>query len=140
MADWQTVRFDPTYIEPLDAEIIPLCDALNAAGFVTTASCWGHGFAWPRVWFEHSTDERIEDLARFVLEPEQVGYAPHTSRFRKEILSDGYSWMLEIHPNDVYVDTPDEESKEKARVALQAVTELVQAWASKQPALDCALA
>ena len=41
--DWDTVRNDPNYEEKLDPEIIPLCDALNRAGFSTTQSCCGHG-------------------------------------------------------------------------------------------------
>jgi hypothetical protein len=84
MADWKVVRNDPDYPEPLDPEIVPLCDALNAAGFVTTSSCSGHGRDWPYVWFEHSTDARIEDLARFVLGTEGEYYRSHFTVWQKD--------------------------------------------------------
>ena len=132
MADWQTVRFDPAWEEPLDPEIIPLCDALNAAGFVTVSSCWGHGYAWPCVWFEHSSDERIEGLARYIIAGEQGDFRPHFSSIWKEIRLDGYLWMLEVHLNNVYHDTPIEVGQEEARTALLAVTGLVRAWALTQ--------
>lgn len=128
MADWDTVRYDPSYEEKLDPEIIPLCDVLNAAGFITTSSCCGHGHNWPHVWFEHSSDERIENMARFVLNAEVGNYRPYFSMFQKEIRLDGYAWSLEIHINDVYSDTAPEEFLRRAKIALAKVTELVQAW------------
>jgi hypothetical protein len=128
MVDWQTVRYDPNYEEPLDQEIIPLCDALNAAGFVTIASCCGHGHDRPRVWFEHCTDERIEKLARFVMVREQIDYYPFASRFKKEIRMDGYLWSLEISLNNVYADTPVEDSLKHAVEAIGCVTQAVREW------------
>jgi|SRR5579872_234050 len=125
MGDWKAVRYAPSYEEKIDPEILPLCDALNAAGFVTTSSCCGHGSAWPHVWFEHSTDERIEKLARFVLKAELGDFRPHFSMFQKEIRLEGYAWSLEIHLNDVYADTPSKIALERAVVALGAVTGLI---------------
>ena len=140
MADWNTVRHDPTYEEKLDPEIIPLCDALNAAGFVTTSSCCGHGRAWPHVWFEHSSDERIERLARYVKERERGDYRPYFTMWQKEILlrgspedvllhgNTGYAWSLEIHLNNVYGDTPQAEGLKQAELALAKVTEAINRW------------
>jgi hypothetical protein len=128
MADWSIVRFDPDYPEKLDPEIIPLCDALNAAGFVTTASCCGHVRDWPIVWFEHSTDERTESLARFIIKEEQGDYRPHFSVFRKEILLEGYIWCLEIHCNNVYSDTPQNIVHKEYEQALVKVTQLIDEW------------
>lgn len=125
MADWKIVRFDPSYEEPMDAEIIPLCDALNAAGFVTTQSCCGHGRDWPRVWFEHSEDKRIEEMARFVMLKERGDFRPHFTLFQKEIELKGYRWMLEIHLNEVYRSTPEYIFMEKANTAIGEVTKTV---------------
>ena len=39
-------------VEPVDDEVIPLCDALNAlTGIETISSCCGHGYAPFRVYF-----------------------------------------------------------------------------------------
>jgi hypothetical protein len=157
MADWKTVRFDPTYEEKLDPEIIPLCDALNAAGIITTSSCCGHGYMWPHVWFEHSTDERIESLARFVLreenrlhelpewcKPDQatgelVSRFPYFSMWQKEILlpdsvvsriygNTGYHWCVEIHLNNVFRNTPCADGLKEAEYALASLTQMVNDW------------
>jgi hypothetical protein len=106
MADWKTVRYDPNWEEKLDPEIIPLCDALNDAGFVTLSSCIGHGHSRPHVWFEHSTDERIEKLARFVKATEEFDYRPYFTMWQKEILLEGCAWSVEIHVNGIYSNTP----------------------------------
>lgn len=106
MADWKTVRYNPSWEEKLDPEIIPLCDALNAIGLVTTSSCIGHGHSWPHVWFEHSTDERIEKLVRLIKATETGDYRPYFSMWQKEILPVGCAWSVEIHINNVYSDTP----------------------------------
>jgi hypothetical protein len=129
MADWKTVRYDPSYEEPLDAEIVPLCDALNAAGFVTTSSCCGHGRNWPHVWFEHSTDERIENLARFVLYREEGDFRPHFSMFQKEIRLEGYAWSLEIHCNHVYSSTSSGDFLREATEAIRETAKTVDEWA-----------
>lgn len=125
MADWNTVRFDPTYEEKLDEEIIPLCDALNAVGIVTTSSCVGHGHSWPHVWFAHSSDERIERLARFVKSAEAGDRCPYFTMWQKEILDDGYAWSVELHVNDVYRDTPSAVRMEKENAALARITQAV---------------
>ena len=125
MADWKTVRFDPTYEEKLDPEIVPLCDALNAIGIVTTSSCVGHGHSWPHIWFEHSSDERIERLARFVKETEAGDYRPYFTMWQKEILLDGYAWSVEIHVNEIYRDTPRAVRTEKENYAIAQVTRAV---------------
>jgi|GEM_PF-993639 hypothetical protein len=132
MADWQTVRYDPTYEEKLDEEIIPLCDALNAAGFVTTSSCTMHGQGWPYVFFEHSTDERIERLARFVKKGEIGDYRPYFTMWQKEILEDGYAWCLEIHLNNVYCDTAQAVVSRERSHALASVTEAVVDWGARE--------
>src|ERR1039458_7204695 len=86
MADYQTVRHDPTYPEKLDKEIVSLCDALNEAGLVTTTSCCGHGSFHPTVWFEHPGDDsRIESLARYVLAAENHPCAPHITLFYRQV-------------------------------------------------------
>lgn len=131
MADWKTARFDPAYGEPLDPEIIPLCDALNAAGFTTTQSCCGHGRDWARVWFEHSSDERIEQMARFVMSQEAGDFRPHFSMFQKEILPQGYLWCLEIHLNDVYSTTPSSKFLELTIQALDKVSNSIAVWQSE---------
>lgn len=140
MADWKTVRYDPAYEEPLDPEIIPLCDAMNAAGFVTTSSCCGHGYSWPHVWFEHSTDERIENLARCVLAQEQGENRRYFSMWQKEILlrgSDadtrlyngtGYAWCVEIHLNNVYATTATSEALKEAVYAIIEIAKAVDRW------------
>lgn len=137
MADWQIVRYDPAYEEKLDPEIIPLCDALNAAGFVTESSCCGHGRAWPHVCFAHSFDGRIEKLARFVMATEHnftvnddgIGTRPYFSMWQKEILEDGYRWSIEIHLNNLYHDTPIETGMQEATAALASVTQAVKDFA-----------
>lgn len=133
MADWQVVRFDPTYEEKIDPEILPLCDALNAAGFVTEASCCGHGRDWPRVWFEHSTDARIEQLARFVMAAEQGDGRPHFSMFQKEILPDGCRWTVEVHLNNVYADTPHALACKEAEIALSSMVASIEEWNAANP-------
>ena len=125
MADWKTVRYDPNWEEKLDPEIIPLCDALNAAGFVTISSCIGHGHSWPHVWFEHSTDGRIEKLARLVKAAEAGDYRPYFSMWQKEILPEGYAWSVEIHVNDVYSDTPRSVSRELEISAVNHVAQII---------------
>jgi hypothetical protein len=144
MADWKTVRFDPAYEEKLDPEIIPLCDALNAIGIVTTSSCVGHGHSWPHVWFQHSTDERIERLARFVKATEVGDFRPYFSVWQKEILlpgsaedmllqgGTGYAWCVEIHVNDVYGDTPRSVTREKENEALTRVTQAVREFGIRE--------
>lgn len=132
-ADWQTVRFDPSYEEPLDTEIIPICDALNAAGFVTSSSCCGHGDRPPRVWFDesdHSDDERVEMLARFVLRREKGDFMPFSSRFQKEIMLDGCRWCLAIYLNNVYQTTSRTDYLKAAVSALEQVTGAINAWAA----------
>ena len=137
MADWKTVRFDPSYEEKLDTEIIPLCDALNAIGIVTTSSCVGHGHSWPHVWFQYSTDERIERLARFVKATETGDYRPYFTMWQKEILlpgsgedtllhgGTGYEWSVEIHCNEVYSNTSRTDREQKENDALARFTQAV---------------
>jgi hypothetical protein len=128
MAEWAVVRYDPSYEEPLDPEIIPLCDALNASGFVTTSSCCGHGQGRPYVCFEHSTDERIESLARFVKAREEVAHRAYWSMWQKEILIEGYAWCVEIHLNNVYAKTPQAEALKEAVSAIAKVAEAVSSF------------
>ena len=132
MADWNIVRNDPSYPEPLDPEIIPLCDALNAAGFVTTSSCCGHGRNCPHVWFEHSNEERIIQMARFVIAREQGDFRPYFSMFQKEIRIDGYAWSLEIHLNDVYSSTDPHDALKAAKIAMDAIAKLIDAWCVRE--------
>jgi hypothetical protein len=128
MADWMTVRFDPNYEEKLDPEIVPLCDALNDAGFITTSSCIGHGNSWPHVWFEHSTDERIERLARLVKETETGDFRPYFSMWQKEVLSEGYAWSVEIHLNNVYSDTPRSIAQAAEIAAVNRIAQVVRVY------------
>ena len=131
MADWNTVRYDPAYEEPLDPEIIPLCDAFNAAGFVTTSSCCGHGHRWPHVWFEHSSDERIEAMARFVMERNKGDFRPFCVDFQKDIRLDGYAWSLAIRLNNCFRDTAPGEMLRQATEAMGWVTNAINDWRSK---------
>ncbi len=129
MADWQTVRYDPTYSEPLDQEIIPLCDALNNAGFTTISSCCGHGYQWPMVEFEHSIDNRINNMIRYVLS--RIGnydYQPYQALFERMTRIDGYTWTLHIHINDVYSDTPDDQTLALAVVYMNEVAQFITDW------------
>jgi hypothetical protein len=132
MGDWKTVRYDPNAVEPLDPEIVPLCDAMWAAGFATICSCCGHGVDWPRVWFEHSSDARIEYLARFIFKRETGDFRPFFTTVQKEILLDGYQWLLEIHLNNVYADTPQDVCLREMIRAISEVTESVSAWHQQQ--------
>ena len=126
MADWKTVRFDPDYEEKLDPEMIPLCDALNGAGFVTISSCVGHGHTLgPYVQFEHSSDERIERLARFVKKTEHYNFRPYFTMWEKEILDEGYSWVIRVRLNEIYYNTPSAIRVQKELDALSRVTQAV---------------
>lgn len=132
MADYQTLRNNPDCIEPLDPEIIPLTDAMNAAGFVTTQSCCGHGTDWPRVWFVHSSDERIESMARYVIKNEEAQERPYHPRFCKEIFAEGYGWALELHLDDVYATTPQVIALAMAVTAINNTAQLIEKWANEK--------
>ena len=124
MSDWQTVRYNPAWEETLDPELIPLLDAMNAAGFVTTSSCSGHGIAWPHIWFAHSTDERIERLARFVKGGENGDYRPYFTMWQKEILREpnACAWCVEFHLTTCYKDTTAAEMMGEAVKAFSLTT------------------
>ena len=128
MSDWQTVRHDPNWDEPLDPEMIPLCDALNAAGFVTTASCVGHGSNWPMVWFEHGDNKRIESMIRYVLEAEKGDYRSYTSCWRRKFDLDGYSWSIRINCWNVYRDTPDDIAQKEYEDGINNVAQQINCW------------
>jgi hypothetical protein len=129
VSNWQTVRFDPTYEEPLDPSIIPLCDALQAAGFNTVSSCCGHGQDWPRVWWDSSTpDATCESFARYLLKRAGGDYRPFAPWVQKEILEDGHRWMLEIHVHDTYADTPTDRALAAANMAILAVAKYTREW------------
>jgi hypothetical protein len=140
MADWQTVRFDPTYEEPLDPELIPLLDALNDAGFVTISSCSGHGSGWPHISFAHSDDARIERLARFVMATEAGDYRPYFSMWQKEILlaphalshGHAYIWSVELHLNHVDGLTPQADGLREAVKAINATATQVARFRSEE--------
>jgi hypothetical protein len=140
MADWQTVRYDPTYDEPLDVEIIPLLDAMNAAGFVTITSCWGHGRQNPMVWFEHSTDERIERLARFVKSHERSDFSRYSSDWQKEIDHAGYSWSIRIRSHNLNgADTTQAEWETESQFAIDQITNQILAFSNRERAPESAL-
>ena len=129
MADWRTVRFDPTYEEPLDPSIITLCDALQAAGFNTASSCCGHGQDWPRVsWDSATPDQACEALARYLLKRSGGDYKSFTPWVQKEILEDGHRWMIEIHIHDTYCDTPPAKAFAAANMAILAVAKHIREW------------
>jgi len=53
------------YPDDMDAECIPLCDALNAlGGIATTSSCSGHGRAPHRIFFVARTVESLGPILR----------------------------------------------------------------------------
>jgi hypothetical protein len=128
MSNWETVRFDPTWEEKLDPEIIPLCDALNAAGFETTSSCYGHGNNWPHVWFRHDSDARVESLARYILREQRQDFRPSFTIFSKWIEDDGHQWMVEVHTNNVYSTTLREEARSAQISAINEAAALVSRW------------
>lgn len=78
----------PDYGEPMDPQIVPLCDALNDAGFTTLSSCCGHRVNWPHVFFS-TTDSCAEALARHLL---KVG---ETSTWG--------SWRFQAHPGSRFL-------------------------------------
>jgi hypothetical protein len=113
MTDWNTVRFDPAWEEKIDPEILPLCDALNAAGIETIGSCAGHG-CWPYVLITGKIpDSRIESLARHLLTYRGwccVKYVPVVSKIIELVGSVqapcGHYWSIELHLSETYKDTP----------------------------------
>lgn len=123
MSDYETVRNDPAYPEKLDPEIIPLCDAMNGAGFTTTCSCWGHLSNTPKVWFDQP-DVRAERFARFLLNKE-FDFGPQGWVITKTIEKEGHVWCLEIKPTEIYMNTPEEEISAKTLAALAVTVELV---------------
>ena len=127
---WKKVRYEPTS-EPLDKEIISLCDALNNAGFVTISSCSGHGHSWAHVWFEHSSDDRIESMIRFVKNLENVNNREYFSMWQKEIQDEGYQWNVEIHLNGVYGDTPKMTTLKKSEDACNKTALAINEWFKK---------
>ena len=130
MADWKTVRFDPTYEESLDAPIVPLCDALQAAGFNTLSSCCGHGHGWPHVfWDDSAPDARCEALARFLLAKAGGDYRPSRPEVAKCIQEVGHTWMLEIHVHGMYANTPVDEAMRLTIEAINATAEHVAEFA-----------
>jgi hypothetical protein len=135
---WKTVRYDPTWKEPLDPEMIPLCDALNAAGFVTTSSCVGHGCTLgPYVLFEHSDDRTIERLARFVKQSEVDDSRPYFTEWQKEILLNGYSWCVQVRVNGIGCSTPAAVREQGEVDALAHVTRAVQEfWKGGHPPME----
>ena len=126
---WETVRYGKTS-EPLDKEIISLCDALNNAGFVTISSCSGHGKNWAHVWFEHSSDERIESMIRYVKKHEEKNEREYFSMWQKEVQDAGYEWCVEIHLNDVYGDTPKKIALKKTEDACNKTAQTINSWAA----------
>jgi hypothetical protein len=129
VSDWRTVRFDPNYEEPLDPSIIPLCDALQAAGFNTISSCEGHGLNWPHVWWDDSTPDAVcESLARYLLKRAGGDYKPFTPWCQKEILETGHRWMIEIYIHDCYCDTPPARRFAMTSMAILAVAKHVREW------------
>jgi hypothetical protein len=136
MSDYKIIRNDPNWSEPLDEEIIPLTDVLNEIGVVTISSCSGHGSTWPYVFFEHSTDERIEDLARYIKRKEDYDYAPYYTVWEKEIMIDGYRWSVAVHLNDVYHNTPSKTSLQKAVVAISEIRDRILEWYNAHSATD----
>ena len=138
MADWATVRYDPAWEEKLDDEIVPLCDALNDAGFVTTHSCCGHGSAWAYVGIEHRDEARIERLARFIMARQSTDYFPHLTDFSKDIVDKcvqpcGYLWRMQVRVHSMYADTPASEGLAAMAAALDANTALVREFAAQEP-------
>jgi len=89
--DWKTVRYDPDYEDRWTQRMIPLCDAPLKCRPVhyNLIMRWSWHTLGPYVQFEHSSDERIERLARFVKGTEHFDYRPYFTMWEKEILEDG---------------------------------------------------
>ena len=128
MSDWSKINTSEWDEEPLDPELVLICGALNEAGFVTTTSCSGHGYQRPCIWFEHSTDERIESMARFILAAQEHDYPEHTSRIRKQVHIEGYSWSIDVWTWGVDGSTPSDISLKRAEQSLASVAQLINAW------------
>jgi len=139
MTNWKTVRFDPTWEEPIDPEILPLCDALNAAGLETIGSCWGHCRDWPYALISGNiADEQAECLQRYLLahcDECEVNYLPC---MRKDIVSigsveaeNGHYWDLEIHASELYCDTPAADVGKAYLRILDHVVSLIRDWATE---------
>jgi len=135
LTSYYKVRDNPDYSEKLDPEIIPLCDALNTVGFATIASCSGvghHSSSWPSVWFEHSDDERIENMARFVMLQTKELFERFFVQFSKvldDVDGDGYHWYLVVHLTKVFGDSPIEVSREETVYAVAQVSQAIAEWA-----------
>lgn len=135
MADWQTVRYDPSYVEKLDPEIIPLCDALNATGFVTTDSCSGHGTRWPSVWFEYPSDSKVEKLARFFF-AQEVDFGQCSCDVHKIIQREGHVWLLQVHANNVFGDTEESAATKEVEIALATVVGWIEKFAAQEKCMN----
>lgn len=139
MSSWEETKKELAVTEPLDPEVIPLCDALNAAGFVTTSSCSGHGTQRLMIWFKHSTDDRIEDMSRYLLRslrersrpyPDCNEWNPYGLRIRKQIYEDpgDYSWSIEVDHWGMHADCLGPPALEKVAAATNAIAGLVMEW------------
>jgi hypothetical protein len=140
---WDLIKQELAETEPLDPEVISLCDALNYAGFTTTASCSGHGGQRPMVWFKHSTDGRIEDMARFVISElynlqGQDGYATYSVRIGKQIYQNpgSYDWSIEINHWGIYSETTTEDAIRMWSEATDRVAELITEWCALEGGND----
>jgi hypothetical protein len=130
MSDWSRLNSEDWGEEPLDPEVFKLCEALNNAGFITFTSCSGHGFQRPMVWFEHSNDERIEEMSRFVIAELENSDFHISVRIRKQIYKDlgDYDWSIEVSHWDIYSDTPHETALKMFEAASDKVAELINSW------------
>lgn len=127
MTTWEETKKELAETEPLDPEVIRLCDALNAAGFVTEASCSGHGGQRLMVWFEHSTDARIEQMARFVISKLEQ---PYSVRIRKQIYGKPgeYNWSIEVNHWDIWAETPQDKALKMWEEGANEVARLISLW------------
>lgn len=141
MTEWNVVRYDTTWEEKIDPEILPLCDALNAAGLTTLSSCCGHGQDWPHVIMSGSIpDDKYERLQRYLLANCAQCSNIYLPCMRKDIVGlghldaeMGHYWDLEIHASEVYRDTPIGQVRAIYEVILDYVTSQVELWARTEP-------
>jgi len=132
----------PEHTEPVDTEIIPLCDALNAAGFRTNCSCWGHG----RLNNEPSvcmfcTIEQAEALDIHLREASEKdltaeGLGVWQACLMMHLAPWGHEWEIQVRAHDLYCDSTPDDVYEKRLHAVKQATAAVLSYAHEPVASE----
>lgn len=124
-----------SYPEKVDPEIVPLCDALNAAGFPTNASCWGHCRLnnGPHVTF-FCEIEQAEALQRALREASDKdltdgGLGVWQASLRMYLYPWGREWEIEVDAHGLYHDSPMPLVRALRLHALKQATAVIWAYA-----------